>query len=112
MKKLRNIANLNLSNIETEIEIILFGGDKGLPMDVYLRMKPITAELAELVVTHADAVLRKGLQDLRLSLATEIRDKVGSIVLDHINDLEGIEYGTKPEEESKSAMDELLELDI
>ena len=107
--KRRNLANLHIPSIENEIEMVLFGGESGLEMELYTKVQPLVKEIAELVVTHTDAGMRDAFRGIKYDISSEMRDKVYGMVQGYFESIEKVE---KPVEVKKDAFDELLMLDI
>lgn len=78
--KRRNISGLSPVELEGDIDYLLHV-DHELPMEWYTRLDAVKSDLAHLIVTHADAAVRRVLQEMKYTVAKELEDNIGSAIV-------------------------------
>lgn len=78
--KRRNISGLSAVELEGDIDYLLHV-DHELPMEWYTKLDAVKSDLAHLIVTHADAAVRRVLNEMKYNVAKELEDNIGSAIL-------------------------------
>lgn len=78
--KRRNISGLSPVELEGDIDYLLHV-DHELPMEWYTKLDAVKSDLAHLIVTHADAAVRRFAIEMRYNVAKELEDNIGGAIL-------------------------------
>lgn len=78
--KRRNISGLSAAELEGDIDYLLHV-DHELPMEWYTKLDPIKNDLARLIVTHADAAVRRALMEMQYTVAKELEENIGRAII-------------------------------
>ena len=76
----RNISGLSAAELEGDIDYILHV-DHELPMEWYTGLDAAKSDLAHLIVTHADAAVRRALTEMQYTVAKELQEQIGGAIL-------------------------------
>ena len=79
-EKRRNISGLSPVELEGDIDYLLHV-DHELPMEWYTKLDAVKSDLAHLIVTHADAAVRRFAMEMRYNVAKELEDNIGGAIL-------------------------------
>jgi hypothetical protein len=81
VRKIQNIADLSVAGIENDIEYLLFVDNEVLfPMADYLKLQPIVADLAKLILVHADAAASKMQDEVVRNVAVHFKEEAARVV--------------------------------
>lgn len=76
----RNISGLSPAELEGDIDYIMHV-DHELPMEWYTKLDALKSDLAHLIVTHADAAVRRVLNEVQYTVAKELQENIASAIL-------------------------------
>lgn len=76
----RNISGLSAAELEGDIDYILHV-DHELPMEWYTGLDAAKSDMAHLIVTHADAAVRRFAMEMLYNVAKELEDNIGNAIL-------------------------------
>lgn len=79
----------NLAELEGDIDYVLFS-EHGLSMEEYTKFRPIVRDLAQLIITHADAAVARSAAQLKYDIADGLRTEIGNIINTNIPDREKV----------------------
>lgn len=78
--KRRNVSGLNPVELEGDIDYLLHV-DHELPMEWYTKLDAVKSDIAHLIVTHADAAVRRVLMEVQYTVAKELQEQIGGAIL-------------------------------
>lgn len=79
MSKDRNVSKLHKPGLIGDIDYILHV-DHELPMEWYTKLDGVKDDIAELIITHADAAVRRAVMHLQYDIASGVREEIGKII--------------------------------
>jgi len=80
----KNIMELSRDALKGDVDFALYMGETELPMELYTTLLDhgIQEAMADLIITHVDAEVRRAIRELRYSIAKDIEGSVVSAISD------------------------------